>query len=408
MLYTFHEAAHAMLAPSRILAQGARYWAGAPWPWAQTLPARSLVAGIQVFEGLTRRYQKPQFGLDSTLVDGKVVAVREEILAREPFCQLKHFRRQGVAGGPRVLVVAPLSGHYATLLRDTVRALLPHADVYITDWRDARMVPLWCGPFGLAEYIDYVRAYLKLLGANTHVLAVCQPVVPVLAATALMSADGEPEVPASMTLMGGPVDTRVNPMAPNEFATSRPLSWFRRHVVTQVPAVYPGFMRQVYPGFLQLSGFMSMNLDTHVGAQLKYFRHLVQGDGDSAAEHRRFYNEYLAVMDLPAEFYLETIEQVFQQHLLPQGLFSHRGEPVELGAIERTPLLAVEGGRDDISGPGQTAAALSLCSGLKPAQKEHLLHPKVGHYGIFSGSRWRNEIAPKVVDFMVRHDRPQG
>jgi poly(3-hydroxybutyrate) depolymerase len=302
---------------------------------------------------------------------------------------------------PRVLIVAPLSGHFATLLRGTVETLLLDHDVYITDWVNARDVPLVHGRFDLDDFIDLVVSFLHELGPDTHLVAVCQPSVPVLAAVALMAAEGDKLQPRSMTLMGGPIDTRRNPTKPNLLATSRPLEWFERTVVETVPARYIGAFRRVYPGFLQLAGFMTMNLDRHVTAHFDQYKHLIRGDGESADAHRRFYDEYTSVMDLPADFYLQTIERVFQQHALALGSFTSRGRKVEPAAIKRTALLAVEGENDDICAVGQTAAALDLCTGLAAAKKQHHLQPKVGHYGVFNGRRWRSEIYPKVRDFIA-------
>jgi len=305
---------------------------------------------------------------------------------------------------PRLLIVAPMSGHYATLLRGTVEAFLPNHDVYITDWVDARMVPLNLGTFDLDDYIDYVVSILHFLGGDTHVIAVCQPSVPVLAAVAAMEAAGDSNVPHSMVLMGGPIDTRVNPTGVNKLAETRGIDWFRRHVITTVPFPHPGFMRNVYPGFLQLHGFVSMNLDRHIEAHRRLFYHLVQGDGDSAQKHREFYDEYLAVMDLAAEFYLQTVETVFVRHALPKGQMTHRGRLVDPAKIKRVALMTVEGEHDDISGVGQTEAAHRLCVGIPDSRKAHWLQPEVGHYGVFNGSRFRAEIAPRIADFVLSHN----
>jgi poly(3-hydroxybutyrate) depolymerase len=293
-----------------------------------------------------------------------------------------------------------MSGHYATLLRGTVEAFLPNHEVYITDWSDARMVPMTAGRFDLDDYIDYVVEMLQILGGNTHVVAVCQPSVPVIAAVALMESVRDPFVPLSMTLMGGPIDTRSNPTTVNKVAEERGIDWFRSHVITRVPFPHPGFMRDVYPGFLQLNGFVSMNLDRHIDAHKNLFRHLVQGDGDSVQKHREFYDEYLAVMDLPAEYYLQTVDTVFVKHLLPKREMTHRGNLVDLSKIERVSLMTVEGEKDDISGLGQTRAAHELCSSLSVDKKVHYEQKGVGHYGVFNGSRFRSEIVPRIADFM--------
>jgi len=401
-----HELTHAAIAPWRIAAEAnqvlLRHFLN---PLAYTRGGRAAAAALELFESNVRPYRKPEFGHRTTRIDGKDVAVTERIVARRPFCQLKQFARDARRDDPRLLMVAPLSGHYATLLRGTVEAMLPDHDVYITDWLDAREVPLSEGPFHLDDYVDYIVDFLHQLGPGTHVMAVCQPAVPALAATALMSAWGDRCAPASLTLMGGPIDTRASPTAPNKLAKSRPLGWFERSVIGRVPVTWPGFMRRVYPGFLQLTGFMTMNLDRHVGAHLRLYQNLVAGDGDGAAQHRKFYDEYRAVMDLPAEYYLDTIERVFQRHDLAVGAFTHRGEPVDLAAIVETALLTIEGEKDDISGVGQTKAAHGLCSSLPASRREHYEQEGVGHYGVFNGRRWREEIAPRVKAFIRKHGK---
>jgi poly(3-hydroxybutyrate) depolymerase len=371
---------------------------------------RSFSAGFEVFERVTRRYGKPAFGLPTTTVDGESVKVEEEIVWRKPFCHMIHFKRHlpaGVEKGPRILIVAPMSGHYATLLRGTVEALLPSADIYISDWIDARMVPVTEGDFDLDDYIDYVIDMLHHLGPDTHVVAVCQPSVPVLAAVAVMEADGDTCAPASMTLMGGPIDTRINPTAVNQLAQDKPLEWFRDNVIMQVPWPQPGVMRAVYPGFLQLSGFMSMNLDRHMIAHKEFYMHLVKNDGDSAEKHRDFYDEYLAVMDLTAEFYLQTVDTVFIKHALPKGEMMHRTKRVDTSAIRNVALLTVEGENDDISGVGQTKAAQTICTNIPEHMRMHYMQPDVGHYGVFNGSRFRREIAPRIVQFAKTHGKGQ-
>jgi poly(3-hydroxybutyrate) depolymerase len=307
---------------------------------------------------------------------------------------------------PRVLIVAPMSGHYPTLLRGTVEAFLSNHDVYITEWADARTVPVSEGPFDLDDYIEYLVSILHALGGNTHVIAVCQPSVPVMAAVSLMEAADDPYVPNSMVLMGGPIDTRINPTGVNALAEERGIEWFRRNVITKVPFPHPGMMRDVYPGFLQLHGFMSMNLDRHIEAHRNLFMHLVRHDGDSAQKHREFYDEYLAVMDLAAEFYLQTVDTVFVRHALPKGQMTHRGRAVDPAAIRRVALLTIEGEHDDISGVGQTEAAHRLCVNIPPERKAHWLQPAVGHYGVFNGSRFRAEIAPRIADFMLSNNQP--
>ncbi|MBM7049146.1 MULTISPECIES: polyhydroxyalkanoate depolymerase [Rhizobium] len=409
MFYQFYELNHAALAPFRAAADMMRLAYANPLnPLSHTMLGRTLTASLEIFERTTRRYGKPEFGLHETSIDGKPVSVHEKIAWKKPFCNLIHFERSLPAGhgiDPRILIVAPMSGHYATLLRGTVEALLPGADVYITDWIDARMVPMTEGTFDLEDYIDYVIEMLHHLGPDTHVVAVCQPSVPVLAAAAVMEAAGDPLVPASMTLMGGPIDTRINPTAVNQLAKDRPLEWFADNVIMNVPWPQPGFMRPVYPGFLQLSGFMSMNLDRHMIAHKDFFVHLVKNDGEPAEKHRDFYDEYLAVMDLTAEFYLQTVDQVFIKHALPKGELLHRGRQVDPSMIRNVALLTVEGENDDISGVGQTMAAQTICTGIPDHMRMHYLQPDVGHYGVFNGSRFRREIAPRILAFAREHAR---
>jgi poly(3-hydroxybutyrate) depolymerase len=318
------------------------------------------------------------------------------------------FERRPRRPQPRLLIVAPLSGHYATLLRGTVEGLLPNHDVYVTDWADARMVPLAAGKFDLDDYIDYLISILHMLHGDVHVLAVCQPSVPVMAAVARMEDRDDPYVPHSMVLMGGPIDTRVNPTAVNLLAERRGIDWFRRHVITKVPFPNPGLMRDVYPGFLQLNGFVSMNLERHIEAHRNLFTHLVKGDGDSAQKHREFYDEYLAVMDLSAEYYLQTVDTVFVRHALPKGTMTHRGAPVDAARIRRVALLTIEGENDDISGLGQTEAAHRLCVNIPADRKSHWMQPGVGHYGVFNGSRFRSEIAPRIADFVLTNNGAEG
>ena len=409
MFYQLFELNHAMMAPWRAAADAMRLAYSNPLnPLSQTYLGRAAAASLEVFERTTRRYGKPEFGLSETTVDENLVAVRQKIVWRQPFCNLIHFERvlpKSRSADPKVLIVAPMSGHYATLLRGTVEALLPHSDIYITDWTDARMVPLTEGMFDLDDYIDYVIQMLHFLGPDTHVIAVCQPAVPVLAAVALMEAEDDPLSPSTMTLMGGPIDTRINPTAVNQLAKEKPLDWFRDNVVMPVPFPQPGFMRPVYPGFLQLSGFMSMNLDRHLTATRDFFEHLVKNDGDAAEKHRDFYDEYMAVMDLTAEFYLQTVDVVFMRHALPKGEMMHRGRKVDTTAIRKVALLTVEGENDDISGVGQTEAAQTICTNIPDRMREHYMQPDVGHYGVFNGSRFRREIAPRILAFQRQHAR---
>lgn len=408
-LYWMYEMGHAALDPSRAFADATRLFFKNPInPLAHTTYGKSVAAAMELFERTTRRYGRPDWQIDSTLVGGERVPVHINTVWERPFCRLLHFQRAFKhvprRPQPKVLIVAPMSGHYATLLRGTVEAFLPNHEVYITDWRNARSVPVSEGRFDLDDYIDYVVSILHMLGGDCHVVAVCQPSVPVLAAVSVMEAANDPYVPHSMVLMGGPIDTRINSNSVNKLAESRGIDWFRSHVITKVPFPHPGVMRDVYPGFLQLSGFMSMNLDRHLEAHRDLFRHLVKGDGDSAQKHREFYDEYLAVMDLSAEFYLQTVDTVFIRHALPKGEMTHRGIPVDPSKIKRVALLTVEGENDDISGVGQTEAAHALCVNIPKDRKAHYVQPGVGHYGVFNGSRFRSEIAPRISDFMLTNN----
>ncbi len=413
MLYHLYELNQAALRPARAAAEAYRLLFRNPLNPAYHTPlGRSAAAALELFERTTRRYRKPTWGIQHTEVKGRDVAVSERVLIKKPFCNLVHFEREVSAwrrwNDPKVLVVAPMAGHFSTLLRGTVRDLLPHFDVYVTEWQDARFVPRAAGPFDLDVYIDYITEFLRIFGGNVHVMAVCQPTVPVFAAVALMEAAGDPAVPRSMILMAGPIDTRESPTAVNRFAEDRTIDWFERNVITQVPWPYPGVMRMVYPGFLQLSGFMGMNFDRHVSAHRDLFHNLVKGDGDSADKHREFYDEFLAVMDLTAEYYLQTIETVFLEHRLPKTLMTHRNRLVDPRAISKVALMTVEGEKDDISGIGQTEAAQKLCINLADGLREHHLQPGVGHYGVFNGSRFRAEIVPKIRSFIAKNQRRRG
>jgi poly(3-hydroxybutyrate) depolymerase len=407
--YEMHEMAHLAMAPARAVSDVARTWLENSFnPLAYTAAGRNLVASAKIFERLTRRYEKPAFDLATTAVDGEIVPIIEQVVWERPFCKLLHFAKQFDVMAPeprqKLLIVAPMSGHHATLLRGTVEAFLPFYDVYITDWVDARTIPLASGRFDLDDYIDYVIAICETLskeheGERVHTIGVCQPAVPLIAAVALMEARESRHVPASMTLMGGPIDTRRSPTKVNLLARERGSAWFARNCICSVPFGYPGAGREVYPGFLQLTGFMAMNIDRHITANFDFFDHLVSGDGDSARKHSEFYDEYLAVMDLTAEFYLQTVDTVFVKHALPKGEMTHRGAPVDLAAIRRVGLLTVEGENDDISGIGQTRAAQDLCRGIPPSMKAHYQQDKVGHFGVFNGSRFRNEVAPRIREF---------
>lgn len=407
--YEMHEMAHLALAPARAMTDVARTWLESPInPFSYTAAGRNLAASAKVFERLTRRYDKPTFGFSTVAAGGKTVPVVERVVWERPFCKLLHFEKQFDTGsqepGEKLFIIAPMSGHHATLLRGTVEAFLPFSDVYITDWVDARTVPVSAGSFDLDDYIDYVISICEVLskdspGGTVHTLGVCQPAVPLIAAVALMEAAESPYVPASMTLMGGPIDTRRSPTKVNLLAQERGSAWFKSNCICTVPFGYPGAGRQVYPGFLQLTGFMAMNIDRHITAHMEFFDHLVSGDGDSARKHREFYDEYRSVMDLPAEFYLQTVDTVFVRHALPRGEMIHRGVPVDLSAIRRVGLLTVEGENDDISGLGQTLAAQELCKNLPQHMKAHYQQDKVGHYGVFNGSRFRNEVVPRIRAF---------
>jgi poly(3-hydroxybutyrate) depolymerase len=408
-MYWLYEMGLAALTPSRAFADATRlFFKNSANPLAHTPYGKSVAATMELFERSTRRYHRPEWGIDRVTVGAEHIPVHVTSVWERPFCQLLHFERAFSRPPrrpqPKLLIVAPMSGHYPTLLRGTVETFLPNHDVYITNWADARMVPVAEGRFDLDDYIDYIISMLHLLGGDVHMVAVCQPSVPVLAAVAMMEADKDPYVPHSMILMGGPIDTRINSNQVNKLAENRGIDWFRSHVITKVPFPHPGFMRDVYPGFLQLSGFMSMNLDRHLEAHRELFKHLVKGDGDSAQKHRQFYDEYLAVMDLSAEFYLQTVDTVFIRHALPKGEMTHRGRKIDPAEITRVALLTVEGENDDISGVGQTEAAHRLCTNIPPEKKVHYLQPGVGHYGVFNGSRFRSEIAPRISDFVLSNN----
>ena len=407
MLYYWRDGVHMALTPARMSAELTRFALTNPYfPPAYTQTGRWVAAQAEIFERLTRDFAKPEFGISETTIDGRSVAVEDKPVLSLPYCDLLHFERETARNDPKVLIVAPMSGHYATLLRGTVRAMLPHHDVYITDWHDAAQVPHSLGTFNLDDFISYVIEYLRYLGPETHVIAVCQPAMPVMAASCVMTAQKDPAVPKTMTLMGGPIDTRVSKTAATELAEKRDLDWFEQHVVHRVPFYYPGAGRRVYPGFLQLGAFMSMNLDRHVGKHFEFFQNLIEGDNDSAGAHRKFYDEYRAVMDLDAEFYLQTVEVVFQKHLLPKGEMVYTDPkdgtqtPVKPDKLKNIGLLTIEGEKDDISALGQTLAAHTLCTGIPESRKYHHYQLNVGHYGIFNGSRWRTEIMPRIRHFI--------
>ena len=406
MLYEAYEMQRSLLAGASAMAEFGSEWMAHPAnPFAQTQFGSMMASGLDVFAHASAPHGKPEFGLPFTLIDGKEVLVEEVIEDRKLFGQLIHFTRPDAPKGqPKLLIVAPMSGHYATLLRGTVERLLPGHDIWITDWRDARLVPLADGEFHVDDYIDYLIGWLEHIGPGAHVLAVCQPAVQAFAAACLMSADKNPARPKTLTMMGGPIDTREAPTVVNTTATQRPYSWFEQNVIATVPYYYPGNGRKVYPGFLQLTGFMAMNWGNHLVSHWQMFRHLVDGDQESAESTKAFYDEYRSVCDMTAEFYLETIDIVFQRHLLPKGEMIFRGRKIDPGAITDVALLAIEGERDDISGVGQTRAALKITPNLPDTQKEYLLAKKVGHYGIFNGRRWREEIAPVLENFIKTHN----
>jgi len=413
MLYALHEAAYYASTPLREAARMARdFWSSPLNPGADTAIGRRLYASSDLFANVTRRYGKPDWNIDSVAINGHLVRVRPVTVWASPWVKLIQFsrdqsdlRRAGRRSiEPAVLIVAPLSGHHASLLRGTVEAFLQDHDVYISDWSNARDVPMLEGRFDFHDYIDHIRFMLRALGPRPHVVAVCQPGPPVLAAASLMAEDNEASRPASMTFMGSPIDARLSPTVTNKLAEERPFTWFQKQMIYTVPPPYPGAVRRVYPGFVQLYSFMSMNLERHQDAHLQYFNDLVKGDGDSADKHLEFYNEYLSVLDLTEEFYLQTIDIVFQQYLLPKGELTHRGRAVRPEMVKDIGLMTVEGENDDISGIGQTQAAHGLCSGLPEDMKVDYVQPKVGHYGVFNGKRFREEIYPRVRDFIVKCD----
>jgi len=377
-------------------------WSHPAMPLSGMPLARVLASASEILERATRRYPKPPFGLQTTEIGGRTVSVREVPCLQTPFCNLVRFERDVPRQDPKVLLVAPLSGHHASLLRDTVARLLPEHDVYVTDWIDARLVPLSAGRFDLEDYIDLLQRFIHAIGPDIHVVAVCQPSVPVLAAVSLMAETKDPATPRTMTLMAGPVDTRVNPTVVDRLATNRPLEWFELAAVHRVPAGEPGFMRKVYPGFLQLTAFVALDPQRHADAHRQLYRDLLAGDEESAEAHRRFYDDYLAVMDVPAEYYLMTISTVFQKHLLARGEMTWRGRPVRPEAIRDTALMTVEGENDNITAVGQTSAAHALCTAIPAARRHAYVQPGAGHYGVFSGRRWREEIAPRIAEFIRR------
>ena len=408
MLYTVYELNRSWLnAASTWASVGAEMLNNPALPFGYGAGGSVMASALEVFAHASATYGKPAFDIETVTVDGTTFPVTEAIVMHKPFGNLLRFTHPGLPkDAPRLLIVAPMSGHFATLLRGTVARMIERCEVYITDWADARMVPLSAGEFDLDDYIDYLIEFFEHIGPGAHALAVCQPSVPTFAATAIMAEAKHPCRPLTLTMMGGPIDTREAPTSVNDLAMQRPIEWFRHNVIATVPLQYPGAGRRVYPGFMQLAGFMSMNLGNHMLSHYHMFKHLVEGDGDSAEATKDFYEEYRSVCDLNAAYYLQTVEEVFQKHSLPNGTFVHRGKAVNLGAIKDTALLAIEGERDDISGIGQTRASLHLATGLAEAKKQYHLAPEVGHYGIFNGSRWREKIAPILEEWIVRFDKP--
>jgi poly(3-hydroxybutyrate) depolymerase len=406
MLYYLYEMQRLWAAPVQLMAEAAKVALNNPFNPVSHTPAGKIAgSAVDMIGHFTQRYGKPEWGIDSTEIDGRTVAISIEKRIDRTYCDLLHFRREEARNDPKLLILAPLSGHYATLVRGTVEAMLPDHDVYVSDWKDASMIPAADDRFDLDDYIDYLVDFLHALGPNTHVLAVCQPAVPAFAATALMAGWGDNCVPASLTMIGGPIDTRKSPTQVNLLAKEHDIAWFERNVVVDVPPPYPGAFRKVYPGFIQLTNFIAMNFDRHVASYHQLFQHLVQGDDDAADRKRAFYEEYRSVMDLPAEFYLQTVKTVFQDHLLPKGEMVHRWHPVLTEKITETALMCIEGELDDISGIGQTKAALEITPNLPDSKKEYLLQEGVGHYGVFNGGKWRREIAPRVKQFIRTHDQ---
>jgi poly(3-hydroxybutyrate) depolymerase len=410
MLYQLHEMQRSFLTPLMQWADASsKLFSNPVSPFAHTPFSQRIAAGYELMYRLGKEYDKPAFGIETTLIDGQQVGIMERTIVTKPFCKLLHFKKDlndrafEALKQPKVLLVAPLSGHHATLLRDTVRGLLPDHDVYITDWTDARMVPLSEGPFHLDDYVYYVQDFMRMLAPDLHVISVCQPTVPVLAAISLMASNKDPKLPKTMTMMGGPIDPRKSPTAVNDLATEKPFSWFENTVIYAVPGNYPGFGRKVYPGFLQHAGFIAMNPGRHAQSHREFYQHLVRGDDSSAESHRQFYDEYNAVLDMPAEYYLDTIKTVFQEHSLPKGTWKVGGQLVRPQDIKTVALFTVEGELDDISGAGQTQAAHELCSGIPADMQQDFVAPKCGHYGIFSGRRWREQVAPRIGEFIRKH-----
>jgi poly(3-hydroxybutyrate) depolymerase len=405
MLYSVYQALMDLSEPWRHTALLSADWLGGNGRMREIGGMRRVAAALDLLARAGTTHVRPPFGIGSVLMGNREVAVREEVAFTTPFASLLRFAKEGADRQPKLLVVAPMSGHFATLLRGTVRTLLPEHDVYITDWHNARDIPLRHGDFDLDDFTEHLMWFLEAIGPGGHLLAVCQPTVAAVAAVALLAQDNNPAQPRSMTLMAGPIDTRLNPTKVNDLAKSKPIDWFERMLISRVPLRLAGALRRTYPGFMQLIAFMSMNLERHVKAYETHYQDLVEGNAERAAAHRAFYGEYLAVMDLPAEFFLQTISKVFQEHELPRGRLKWRGNAVEPRAIRRTALLTVEGELDDICAVGQTMAALDLCVGLRPSMRRHHLQTGVGHYGVFNGRRWITEVFPRVRGMIQAHSR---
>jgi poly(3-hydroxybutyrate) depolymerase len=405
MLYELNAQYMKMVQPWHQLANITRQLVSHPInPFAEHPFFRTASASIELFERLTTDYEEPKWGLESTIINKKKVKIKQQIVHQKPYCDLLHFERdKPQAEHPKVLLIAPISGHFATLLRSTAKEFLPDHETYITDWRNARDIPLSAGTFSFDNYVTYLIEFINFLGPDTHVIAVCQPCVPAMVALSVMHQEKSRNLPKSLTLMGGPIDVRINPTEVNDYAGGKDLEWFEKNVICKVPSGFEGQGQAVYPGFIQLSAFLSMNMDSHINKHFKFFDDLVKGDGDSAEDHRQFYNEYLAVMDMPADYYLGTIRKVFLEHQLPSGTMDYQGKVIDLGAIKKTALLTIEGEKDDITGRGQTAAALDLCNNLSSKKKKHYEQEGVGHYGIFNGKKYRDSIAPMIKDFIQQH-----
>ena len=404
-LYDIFEMNHLAVSPMRAAAKAFQSIYDNPFnPFSQLSFSRNASASLELFERLTRKYNKQEFGIEEVTVEGKKSKVTQVNVVEKTFCNLIHFKKDSKAKQPKLLIVAPMSGHYATLLRGTVQDTLPFFDVYITDWQNPRDIPLEAGSFDLDDYIDYLIEFYEYFKGDVHVMGVCQPVVPVAAASAIMENEGNKNNPKSMILVGGPIDGRINPTMINSFADKKPIEWFEQNLINRVPFNYKGFGRQVYPGFLQLAGFISMKPDQHIEKHREYFNHLVIGDEESSDKHEEFYDEYLSVMDLPAEFYLQTIKTVFQDFDLPHGKMTSRGRPVKLSNLKKTALLALEGEKDDIAGIGQSKAALILAKNLPETKKTYYLQKDVGHYGIFNGRKFREFVIPVIREFIKKHD----